>query len=68
LLEAAAPVVADSGEGRWTVDEAVRQGTPTPVIAMALMSRFASQGRADLSNRLLARMRAGFGGHTVKAR
>jgi len=62
-----APLVPDSGEGRWTVDEAVRQGTPAPVIAMALMSRFDSQGRADTGNRLLALMRKGFGGHAVTA-
>ena len=64
-LEQVAPVVADSGEGRWTIDEAIRQGTPAPVIAMALMSRFDSQGKADTGNRLLALMRKGFGGHAV---
>ena len=64
-IDSVAPVVADSGEGRWTVDEAVRQGTPAPVIALALMSRFDSQGRADVGNRLLALMRKGFGGHAV---
>lgn len=62
-----APLVPDSGEGRWTIDEAIRQGTPAPVIAMALMSRFDSQGRADTANRLLALMRKGFGGHAVTA-
>lgn len=66
-LERVAPYVADSGEGRWTVDEAVRQGTPAPTIALALMSRFASQGRADTANRLLSLMRQGFGGHAVKS-
>ncbi len=60
------PVVADSGEGRWTVDEAVFLGVPAPVIAMALMTRFASQGGNDYSARLLAMMRAGFGGHAVE--
>jgi len=65
-LASVAPFVADSGEGRWTVDEAIRQGTPAPVIALALMSRFDSQGRADTGNRLLALMRKGFGGHPVK--
>ena len=60
-----APVVADSGEGRWTIDESMRQGTPAPVIAMALMSRFDSQGKADTGNKLLALMRKGFGGHPV---
>jgi 6-phosphogluconate dehydrogenase len=67
-LDSVAPVVADSGEGRWTVDEAVRQGTPAPVIALALMSRFDSQGRADVGNRLLALMRKGFGGHPIVSR
>lgn len=66
-LDGLEPFVADSGEGRWTVDEAVRQGTPVPVIALALMSRFASQGKADTANRLLALMRKGFGGHAVKS-
>jgi 6-phosphogluconate dehydrogenase len=66
-MDGLAPVVADSGEGRWTVDEAVRQGTPAPVIAMALMARFDSQGKADTANRLLALMRKGFGGHRVVA-
>jgi len=65
-LDAVQPFVADSGEGRWAVEEAVRQGRPAPVIALALMSRFDSQGRADTANRLLALMRKGFGGHPVK--
>ncbi len=65
-MEAVAPHVSDSGEGRWTVDEAVRQGTPAPVIALALMSRFDSQGRADTANRLLSLMRKGFGGHATR--
>ena len=64
-LEAAAPVVADSGEGRWTVLESVEQGIPAPVISMALMGRFSSQGRSDFSRRLLAVLRAKFGGHAV---
>jgi 6-phosphogluconate dehydrogenase len=62
---AVAPVVADSGEGRWTAQEAVELGVPAPVITMALMARFASQGRADDAAKLLALMRAGFGGHAV---
>jgi len=67
-LDATQPFVSDSGEGRWTVEEAIRQGTPAPVIALALMSRFDSQGRADTANRLLALMRKGFGGHPIKPR
>lgn len=64
-LDAVAPVVADSGEGRWTVDESIRQGTPVPVIAAALMARLSSQGKADSANKLLALMRKGFGGHAT---
>jgi 6-phosphogluconate dehydrogenase len=64
-MDQVAPVVADSGEGRWTIDEAIRQGTPAPVIAMALMSRFDSQGGADTGNKLLSLMRKGFGGHPI---
>lgn len=58
--------VQDSGEGRWTVDESIAQGIPAPVIALAVMRRFASQGKADFSEKLLAMMRKGFGGHAVK--
>ena len=60
------PFVADSGEGRWTVLEAVEQGIPAPVMSLALMMRFASQGANDYPARLLAMMRKGFGGHTIK--
>ena len=62
---AIAPRVADSGEGRWTVAEAVEQGVPAPVLALALMMRFDSQGSGDYANRMLARMRQAFGGHAV---
>jgi 6-phosphogluconate dehydrogenase len=67
-IDAVAPVVADSGEGRWTVDESIRQGTPVPVIAAALMARFSSQGKADTGNKLLSLMRKGFGGHATVAK
>ncbi len=59
------PFVADSGEGRWTALEAVDLGVPTPVMSLALMMRFASQGSNDYSAKLLAMMRKGFGGHAV---
>ena len=62
-----APFVADSGEGRWTVQEAVEQGVPAPVLTLALMARFASQGRDDYAAKMLAMMRKGFGGHAVAA-
>ena len=61
-----APFVADSGEGRWTVDEAIEQGVPAPVMTLALMARFASQGKSDYANKLLAMMRKGFGGHPIR--
>jgi 6-phosphogluconate dehydrogenase len=67
-LAGIAPVVADSGEGRWTVSESVELGVPAPVITLALMSRFSSQGRSDFARRLLAMMRARFGGHAVAKR
>ena len=65
-LSRVAPVVADSGEGRWTALESIELGVPTPVITMALMSRFSSQGRSDFARRLLAMMRARFGGHATQ--
>jgi len=67
-LAGVAPVVADSGEGRWTALEAIELGVPAPVIATALMERFASQGGADPARRLLAMMRHAFGGHAVSAK
>jgi 6-phosphogluconate dehydrogenase len=65
-LESIKPIVADSGEGRWTAIEAVQLGVPTPVMSLALMARFASQGQDDYASRLLAMMRASFGGHAVQ--
>jgi 6-phosphogluconate dehydrogenase len=63
-----APVVADSGEGRWTALEAIELGVPAPSITAALMNRFSSQGRSDYGRRLLAMMRARFGGHAIEKR
>jgi 6-phosphogluconate dehydrogenase len=57
--------VADSGEGRWTVVEAVEQGVPLPVISLALQMRFASQGQQDYQGKLLSVMRQAFGGHAI---
>jgi 6-phosphogluconate dehydrogenase len=67
-LDGINPVVADSGEGRWTAIEAVELGVPAPVMSLALMARFASQGKDDYGSKLLAMMRAGFGGHAVQER
>ncbi len=58
--------VPDSGEGRWTAIEAVELGVPAPVMSLALMMRYATQGNNDYAARLLAKMRQGFGGHAVK--
>jgi len=67
-LESTAPFVADSGEGRWTAIESIELGVPTPVMTLSLMERFASQGKGDFTDRLLARMRQAFGGHAVKTK
>ena len=64
-LNGISPSVADSGEGRWTAIEAIELGIPAPVMSLALMSRFASQGHDEYAFRLLAMMRKGFGGHAV---
>jgi 6-phosphogluconate dehydrogenase len=66
-LESIAPFVADSGEGRWTALESIELGVPTPIMTLALMERFGSQGKDDYTQRLLARMRLAFGGHAVKS-
>jgi len=62
-----APYVADSGEGRWTAQESIEQGIPAPVMSLALMMRFASQGKQDYASKLLAMMRNQFGGHAVQS-
>jgi 6-phosphogluconate dehydrogenase len=58
--------VSDSGEGRWTVQAAIDEGVPTPVLSAALTSRFASQGSAAFADKVLSAMRFGFGGHLEK--
>lgn len=55
--------VADSGEGRWTVQAALETATPVPVLATALFARFSSRGEADFGDRLLSALRQQFGGH-----
>jgi len=64
-LDAIAPVVADSGEGRWAAIEAVELGVPAPVLSLALAMRFASQGKGDYGAKQLAQLRNSFGGHAV---
>jgi 6-phosphogluconate dehydrogenase len=65
-LDGIAPYVADSGEGRWTVAEAVELGVPAVVITASLLSRFRSQDGDSFSDKLLAAMRNQFGGHAIK--
>jgi 6-phosphogluconate dehydrogenase len=67
-LAALEPVVAESGEGRWTVEDAVEKRIPMPVITAALYERYNSQGRADFANKVNAALRAQFGGHAVQRR
>ena len=62
-LSAYAGVVSDSGEGRWTINAAIDEGVPVPVLSAALFQRFSSRGRSDVADQVLSAMRAGFGGH-----
>ena len=60
------PWVADSGEGRWTVAEAIDHDVPAPVITLSLMMRFVSRQDDSYSAKLFAAMRNQFGGHAIK--
>lgn len=62
-LEPYSSRVSDSGEGRWTVQAAVDEGVPAPIISSALYSRFASRGAAEFGDRVLTALRDKFGGH-----
>jgi 6-phosphogluconate dehydrogenase len=59
--------VADSGEGRWTVEAAIQQGSPVPVLSAALYQRFASRERDLFARKVLSAMRQAFGGHAERA-
>lgn len=59
--------VSDSGEGRWTINAAVDEGVPAPVLSAALYQRFSSRGEADYADKLLSAMRFQFGGHHEKS-
>ena len=65
-LEAFDGRVSDSGEGRWTLQAAIDEAVPTPVLSAALCERFASRGEAGFANQLLSAMRHAFGGHLEK--
>jgi 6-phosphogluconate dehydrogenase len=58
--------VADSGEGRWTIQAAIDEGVPAPVLTTALYERFSSRGNAEFPDKLLSAMRYQFGGHVEK--
>lgn len=60
-----APTAKDSGEGRWTVEEAVRLGVAAPVIAASLFARFVSQDETDVEMRAISALRNQFGGHDM---
>ncbi|HXS28952.1 MAG TPA: decarboxylating 6-phosphogluconate dehydrogenase [Steroidobacteraceae bacterium] len=62
-LAAFAGRVADSGEGRWTLQAAIEEGVPAHVLAAALFNRYESRGRAEFAGKVLSAMRLGFGGH-----
>jgi len=64
-LDGIAPYVADSGEGRWTVNEAIDLNVPAPVITQALIERLRSRDTESFADRLLAAMRNEFGGHPI---
>jgi 6-phosphogluconate dehydrogenase len=66
-LEDIAPYVEDSGEGRWTISEAINENVPAPVIAASLFARFASRDEIKFSAKVAAALRNQFGGHAIRA-
>jgi 6-phosphogluconate dehydrogenase len=66
-LDSIAPYVEDSGEGRWTVEDAIERRVPMPVISASLYERFASRGNNAFAAKVNAALRNQFGGHAVKA-
>ena len=65
-LDGIAPYVEDSGEGRWTVAEAIALDVPAPVITLSLLERLRSRESNSFTDRLLSAMRNEFGGHAIK--
>jgi 6-phosphogluconate dehydrogenase len=59
--------VSDSGEGRWTIQAAIEEGAPAPVLSAALYQRFSSRGEDEFANKLLSAMRFEFGGHVERS-
>ncbi len=65
-MDGIAPYVADSGEGRWTVNEAIDLDVPAPVITLSLLERLRSRETDSFADKLLSAMRNEFGGHAIK--
>jgi len=65
-LSSLSDYVDDSGEGRWTVQDSIDLGVPTPVLTLALQMRFRSRQDDAFSGKVLNAMRAGFGGHSIR--
>jgi 6-phosphogluconate dehydrogenase len=65
-LDGIAPVVEDSGEGRWTVAEAIELNVPAPAITLSLLERLRSRDRDSFADKLLSALRNQFGGHEMK--
>jgi 6-phosphogluconate dehydrogenase len=66
-LDDIAPYVEDSGEGRWTIHEAIAENVPAPVISAALFARFSSRNEINFAAKVAAALRNQFGGHAIKA-
>jgi 6-phosphogluconate dehydrogenase len=60
--------VCDSCDGRWTINAAVEEGVPVPVLSAALFQRFSSRGEAEFANKVLSAMRFQFGGHVERTK
>ena len=65
-LSSLSDYVDDSGEGRWTVQDSIELGVPTPVLTLALQMRFRSRQEDAFGGKMLNAMRAGFGGHKIR--
>jgi 6-phosphogluconate dehydrogenase len=66
-LDGIAPYVVDSGEGRWTVAEAIDLDVPAPIITQSLIERLRSRDSDSYTDKLLAALRNQFGGHAIKS-
>src|SRR4051794_41793020 len=67
-LAALSAYTGDSGEGRWTIEDAMAKDVPTPVITASLYARFYSRGNGEFTGKVLSALRAQFGGHATQRR